>query len=286
MKNNMYFYSAAPAEQNSLYRKIDPKGEQKPASLAGLVSVITPAHNEDRYIRRVVESVAAQTVPVHQHIIVVDGSTDNTLKILTEMNNSFPHLMIVLQNRGGAAAARNKGIDLATGRYIAFLDADDIWYPEKLEHQIGFMERNGCLFSYGDYREVDHDNGRAVRSYHLPESFVHADLLRGCPIGCLTAAYNQEVLGKRYMPTVQSAHDWGLWLELTRTGIKASKYPGLDAAYTIGSSSSLSQKKLKKVLNVYRIYRSSEGLSPVSAALRTIEHSLSAAVKKARIIYR
>ena len=252
--------------------------------LDGLVSVITPSHNQQRYLTRVVESVAAQTVAVREHIIVDDGSTDGSRELLLELFREHPHLHVLFQDRRGAAAARNRGIAIARGRYIAFLDADDLWHPQKVERQVRFMEENGALFTFGDYVEVDHAHGRPQKRYHLPESVTHDDLLRGCPIGCLTAAYNQEELGKRYMPGVKSGHDWGLWLDLTRGGVRARKYPGLEASYTNGKAS-LSSRKFRKVKNVYLIYRENEELSRTGAVLRTIEHSLIAAAKKARLIY-
>lgn len=254
-------------------------------SLNGLVSVITPSHNQEGYLRRVVDAVARQTVAVREHIIIDDGSTDDSRVLLSRLAAEYPHLVLVFQQRAGAAAARNRGIHIARGRYIAFLDADDVWHPRKIEQQIGFMEAQGVWFTYGDYEEVDHADGGCVHRYRLPEEVGHRDLLRGCPIGCLTAAYNQQALGKRYMPAVPSGHDWGLWLELTRYGISAYKYPGLEAAYTNGRHT-LSSRKLRKVKNIYRIYRESEGLAPVGAAARTAGHAARAIAKKARLLYR
>lgn len=252
--------------------------------LAHLVSVVTPAHNEARHLRRVVLSVAAQTVPVCEHIVIDDGSTDQSLAVLDDLQEQFPRLVVISQRRAGAAAARNRGIQIARGRYIAFLDANDVWEDRKVERQIGFMERSGRYFTYGDYLEVGHFDRRPMKRYHLPTSVGHRQLMRGCPIGCLTAAYNQEALGKRYMPRVKSGHDWGLWLDLTKDGIRAWKYPGLEAAYSNGRPS-LSSRKFRKIVNVYRIYHQREGLSRTRSLLRALEHSLVALAKKAGLLY-
>ncbi|MFW5717681.1 MAG: glycosyltransferase [Spirochaetota bacterium] len=258
---------------------------QEPApQLAGLVSVITPTHNDSAFLRRVVQSVATQSVPVLEHIIIDDGSTDRTPAILRELASQHPHLLVITQKRAGAALARNAGIDAARGRYIAFLDADDVWHERKVERQIGFMEKHGHVFSYGDYVEFDCYRGHLRKRYNLPQTVGHAQLLRGCPIGCLTAAYNQEVLGKHHMPVVRSGHDWGLWLEITRLGVVAHKYPGLEASYSNGRSS-LSSHKLRKVLHVYRIYRDGEKLTRGRAVVRALQHSAIALFKKARLIY-
>ncbi|MFP3959878.1 MAG: glycosyltransferase family 2 protein [Spirochaetaceae bacterium] len=253
-------------------------------SLDHLVSVITPVHNDTRYLRRVVESVAGQTVAVLEHIIVDDGSHDETPEILARLAQEFSGLVLIHQKRAGAAVARNRGIEAARGRYIAFLDADDVWHPRKVERQVRFMEDRGVLFSFGDYLELDELGRHRQRQYRLPPVVGHRQLLRGCPIGCLTVAYNQEVLGKRYMPVVRSGHDWGLWLSLTREGIRAVKYPGLEAAYTNGKVS-LSSRKLDKVRNVYRLYRETEGLSRARAAARTVQHAAVAVAKKSGLIY-
>ncbi|TVR05616.1 MAG: glycosyltransferase family 2 protein [Spirochaetaceae bacterium] len=252
--------------------------------LDGLVSVVTAVHNGERFLSRVVESVAAQTVAVLEHIVIDDGSRDNTPTILRRLQERHPHLVVISQAPSGAAAARNRGIAAARGRYIAFLDADDLWLPPKLEHQLRAMEEHGYLFTYGDYNEVDHHSLQVRKRVRVPESVGHPQLLRGCPVGCLTAAYNQEALGKHYMPVVRSGHDWGLWLELTRDGLRAHKYPGVWAHYANGHSS-LSSRKIRKAVNIYRLYRNSEGLSRPHALLRTAEHVAMALAKRARLIY-
>lgn len=251
---------------------------------AGLVSVVTPVHNEPAYLVRAVQSVAAQTVPVLEHVVIDDGSTDTTRDVLDRLAAENPSIVVIHQSRAGAAVARNAGIARSRGRYIAFLDADDVWHEQKVARQIEFMETHHCFFSYGDYLEVEHHTSCRLTRYRLPDAVGHEQLLRGCPIGCLTVAYNQEALGKRYMPIVPSGHDWGLWLDLTRDGLKARKYPGLEASYSNGRPS-LSSRKFRKVVNIYRLYRTREGLSRFRAMARAVEHSLVALFKKARLIY-
>lgn len=235
--------------------------------LHGLVSVITPAHNASAVIARAIHAVAAQTAPVLEHIIIDDGSRDDTGTLIQSLRSKFPHIRYIRQPWRGAAQARNLGIEIACGRYIAFLDSDDFWRPRKLENQIGFMERRDALFSYGDYQVCDPESGRILHERRPPRQLSHQDLLARCPIGCLTAVYNQHRLGKVYMPTVRRGQDWGLWLELTRDGAPAVKYPGLDAIY-YARSGSLSSRKLLKCMDIYRIYRHQEGLSAASSLRR------------------
>lgn len=241
---------------------LDPAADSQ--SLHGLVSVITPVRNSSRVIERAVRSVAGQSVRVKEHLIIDDGSSDTTARVIDELREEYPWIRYLHQHWNGAAAARNLGIRESQGRYIAFLDSDDVWLPNKLQQQIAFMERTGALFSYGDYQVFDSMMDRVVSQRCPPSRLVYQDLLNACPIGCLTATYNQERLGKIYMPLVKRGQDWGLWLALTRSGTPAYKYPGLEAVY-YSRAGSLSSNKLLKCLDIYRIYRRQERKSPLAA---------------------
>ena len=223
------------------------------------MTVVTPAYNAAAEIERVVRSVAAQTQAVLEHIVVDDGSTDQTSSKLKQLQSEFDHLVVANQDHQGAAAARNHGIRLARGRYIAFLDSDDEWLPDKLLRQIEFMVRTETAFSYGDYLRCDGDSRLTIGAVCGPDELNYDDFLRGCPIGCLTAAYDQHALGKVFMPDVRRGHDWGLWLALTRDGAVARRFPGVEAVYSVGRRS-LSGAKLRKTADIYRIYRQQEGL--------------------------
>lgn len=242
------------------------------------VSVVTPAYDAQAVLERAVGSVLSQGAVVLEHIVIDDGSGDSTARLLQGLAADHSRLVVVSQPRRGAAAARNRGIELARGRYIAFLDSDDEWTPDKLPAQIGFMERTGTLFSYGDYLHCPNERREAARKVPAPDKLSYADFLRGCPIGCLTAAFNQEVLGKRFMPEVGRGQDWGLWLNLTRAGTVARRYPGLEAIYH-RRDGSLSGKKLRKARDIYRIYRDQEGLGPLRSGLYLAEHSMRSFIK-------
>ena len=235
------------------------------------VSVITAAYNAAGVIERNVRCVAAQSLAPVEHIIVDDGSVDDTHDIAERLGAEFAHLRIIRQEHAGAAQARNAGIEAATGRYLAFLDCDDTWTAAKLEAQIGFMSRNDVAFSYGDYFVADAASARTVGRFRAPERVGYADLLRGCPIGCLTAAFDQRRLGKHFMSEVQRGQDWGLWLELTRNGTQAGKYPGCHATY-YRNRGSLSSDKIAKAADIYRIYREHERLGPIRSLALLLPH--------------
>ena len=239
------------------------------------VSVITAAHNSAGVIERNIRSVAAQSLPPKEHIIIDDGSVDDTASVVQGLQAEFPHVQMIRQANGGAARARNAGIAAATGRYVAFLDSDDAWSEHKLETQVGFMAAEGVPFSYGDYHDVDTATETVLGRREAPGQLTYSDLLRGCPIGCLTAAFDQVALGKRFMPDVRRGQDWGFWLQLTRDGTVGRRYPGCHAYYH-RAGGSLSSAKFSKAADIYRIYREQEQFGPARALYYLFPHVVAA----------
>jgi glycosyltransferase involved in cell wall biosynthesis len=242
------------------------------------VSVVTASYNAAATLERCIRSVESQSSPAREHIIVDDGSTDDTAEVLRRLQEELPNLRLIRQTNRGAGAARNAGIAEASGRYIAFLDSDDYWTPHKLEAQIRYMTSHRVAFSYGDYDSIDPATEKRAVRITTPDRLSHDEFLGSCPIGCLTVAFDQQILGKRYMPEIRSGQDWGMWLELTRDGAVARRYPGCHAVYC-RSGSSLSSGKLRKALDIYRIYRQHENLSPLEAIRYLIPHALRALSK-------
>lgn len=220
---------------------------------SGLVSVVTASHDSAASIERCVRSVRDQACAPLQHIVVDDGSNDRTLELLQELQREVPFLTVIRQANKGAGPARNAGIEAAQGRYVAFLDSDDVWLENKLARQVAFMEGQGAAFTYGDYAIVNSDTGAPIGQVVTPVRVEYDQLLTRCPIGCSTVAYNQALIGKRYMPAIGRGQDWALWLALTRDGVVARKYPGCDVVYH-RRKGSLSTRKLAKAIDMYRIY--------------------------------
>jgi teichuronic acid biosynthesis glycosyltransferase TuaG len=232
-----------------------------------LVTVVTPAHNAAGTIRRCHESIRAQTLTDWEHIIVDDGSTDDTSAVLDQLRMEDDRVRgLTLGTNQGAGSARNAAIAQASGRFIAFIDSDDEWLPEKLETQIAFMQKEGVDLSYGAYRITDGASSQVLAEFHPPCQLTYKNLLGGCPLGCLTVAFDRDSLGTHYMPDIRRGQDWGLWLKLARRAGRIAAYPGVHAVY-YRNAGSVSSQKLRKFFDVWRIYRDSEGLS-IPATMR------------------
>jgi glycosyltransferase involved in cell wall biosynthesis len=229
-----------------------------------LVSVITPVHNSGDFVGEAIRSVQAQTFSDWEMIIVDDCSTDDSAQIVETFLAEDDRIRIIkLPANSGAAVARNTAIEAAQGRYIAFLDSDDLWLPKKLEKQLSFMRESGTAFSYSAYARID-EKGKTHTPIGVPESLRYRDLCKTNYIGCSTAIYNTEVYGKRLMPIIRYGQDFALWLELLRNGNEAR---GLNMILTIYRvrSDSLSSRKIKGSNYVWRIYRNMERLSFMKA---------------------
>lgn len=225
-----------------------------------LVSIIMPAYNAEQFIAQAIESVQAQTLTEWELIVSDDASTDATLAIVRRIAEQDARI-VVLEPAGnhGPAHARNRAIEHAAGRYIAFLDSDDLWKPGKLETQVGFMQQNQVAFSFSSYDRLAED-GAFLGEHRVARAVNYRSLLKSCTIGCLTAIYDTDVFGKKFMPDVRGAEDFGLWLSLLKNIDKA--YPVVDnlASYRVRTHS-LSSDKWKAAFYTWRVYRKVENLS-------------------------
>lgn len=185
-----------------------------------LVSVITPTYNSKDYIRDTIESVKNQTYTNWEMVIVDDGSTDETISIINKYQEEDARIRLIkLERNQGAAIARNTAIQNANGRYIAFLDSDDRWLPEKLERQLSFMKDYGHAFTYSSYYEVNKEEREKI--VHIPQYTEYNDLLKNCVIGCLTVVLDKQKIKIIEMVNIRSRQDYALWLDLTRRGFTA-----------------------------------------------------------------
>lgn len=226
-----------------------------------LVSIITPSYNSSRFVRECIDSVLAQTYQNWEMIIVDDCSTDGSADLIRDIISEEPRIRLVaLDKNVGAAEARNIAIAMAKGRFIAFLDSDDIWIPEKLEHQIGFMETNGYAFTFGAYIPISEDGSDEYKSIQAPAWIDYDGYLKNTIIGCLTVVIDREQTGNFSMPKIRSSHDMALWLEILNRGFRAYGMNEVLGKYRLVSSSNTA-KKMYATGDVWRVYRDIRGLS-------------------------
>ncbi len=228
------------------------------------VSIIIPAYNSSEYIAKTIESVLSQTYPWWEMIIVDDCSEDNTYEIAKKYSRTDRRIKVIrLKKNSGAAFARNVAISKAKGRFIAFLDSDDLWLPEKLEIQISFMLKNNLSFTYSSYYLID-EIERDCGIFITKEKIDYNSMLKTCSVGCLTAIYDVQQLGKMYMPDIPKRQDYALWLAiLKRIGETKGILEPL-AKYRIRSGS-VSRNKIKAAWYQWKVYSDIEKLSFVKS---------------------
>lgn len=250
--------------------------------MADLVSIITPSYNSARFIGATLDSVVAQSWPDWEMIVVDDGSTDDTVAMVQARAEAEPRLKLLRMARnGGPAASRNLGIEHARGRYIAFLDSDDLWAPDKLARQIPFMADRGAPLSYTAYRKIDEDGTPCGGPIAVPLSIDYRALLNSSMIGCLTAVYDTRILGKVAMPLIAKRQDYGLWLQILRAGHVAHGLPE-PLACLRKRQGSVSSNKLSATWYTWKVYRDLERL-PLPRALYHLTRQSWNAWKRARV---
>ncbi|MCP9199317.1 glycosyltransferase [Gramella sp. GC03-9] len=221
----------------------------------GLVSVVMPAYDSEAFISEAIQSVISQTYPNWELIVVDDGSSDATPKIIQEFIAADDRIKLVRNDRNqGTHIARNKAIEAAGGNFIAFLDADDRWKAEKLQKQLELMiEKNlaACFSSYDLIDEMGNSLGKKVEAL---EELSYEKLLKANYVGNLTGIYSLDKLGKIYCPDIKKRQDWALWLEVVR---KSGPIDGIQeslAVYRIRKGS-ISGNKLEMLKYNFQVYQ-------------------------------
>lgn len=228
------------------------------------VSIITPLYNSEEFIEETIKSVLNQTYKNWDMIITDDNSTDRGLEIVKKYSQKDSRIKYMkLEKNSGAAVCRNLSIKEARGKYIAFLDSDDVWKNDKLEKQIEFMEKNNYYFTFSKYQQMFENGTKTNKFISAPKTIDYRKALLYNPVGCLTAVYNQEKLGKVYMPLIRKRQDYGLWLKI----LKKTKGYGLDEnlAYYRLRESSMSANKLEMIKWHWILYRNIEKMSVLSS---------------------
>ena len=230
-----------------------------------LVSIITPAYNCAKFIGESIDSVIKQTYENWEMIIVDDCSTDNTDEIINKYTADARIKYIKLKENAGAANARNRAMQEAQGKYMAFLDSDDIWRKDKLQKQIDLMKKNDYNIVCSSYEHINEKGEKINKIIRCKKRVNYNSMLLSCPVGNSTMVYNVEKLGKFEVPNIKKRNDYALWLKM----LKKEQYVyGLDEVlmeYRIRENS-ISSNKLDLVKYHWYLYRKIEKLSIIRSA--------------------
>lgn len=232
-----------------------------------LVSIITPAYNAEKYILDTINSVKSQEYKNWEMIIVDDASTDRTTQLVSsEIEKDNRIRLIKLEKNKGVANARNVAITNSNGRFISFLDSDDLWDKNKLELQIVFMLENDIGFSYTNYSIFDDRNNKVIGKMKSPRELTFSRLLLNNPIGCLTVMIDRNKVEKIQFPRIKH-EDYATWLSLIKL---LGEGKGLDktlASYRVVSNS-VSSNKVRTLSWTWKIYRKHLSMGYLHASLR------------------
>ena len=229
------------------------------------ISIIIPVHNAEKFLEETIRSVLSQTYSYYELILIDDASTDSSAEICEWYAKAYPSVVRYLPTKNrvpeGAAAARNRGIHAASGRFIAFLDADDLWAPEKLASQVAFMRKNLCAFSFTGYEFAKKSGARTGKIVKVPGKITYEEALKNTTIFTSTVMFDTFRISKDelLMPNVKS-EDTATWWKILRSGTLAY---GLNESLTLyrRAGRSLSSNKLKAVRRIWNLYRRVEHLN-------------------------
>jgi teichuronic acid biosynthesis glycosyltransferase TuaG len=250
------------------------------------VSIVTPVHNGREYIRATAASILRQSMVDYEWIVVDDGSDRETAEELARLANTDSRIRVITNPVAyGPARARNIGVAAATGEFVAFLDADDIWHMDKLKHQVRFMREHALDFSYHDYIPFEDGNGRAISRIHGPPrlTLFNHNAKRG--IGCLAVMVKRDVAGPDVFPLLPAgmvAEDFAAWALLIKAGARTRRLPEALAWYRVRKTS-FSSNKVRSAESVWYIMRTLEGFGRIVSAFYLASFLFSTLVYRLRV---
>ena len=235
------------------------------------VSIITPLYNSKNTIKGTFGSVLSQTFKDWEWIIVDDCSTDGSFEYIKELTKNDIRIKVFqTPKNGGSAVARNIALKHASGRYITFLDSDDLLDPNCLECQLEFIKDNGPLISAGYRRQAEH----TCTDFFVPDETNYKKALRGNPLSCLTTMYDREVIGDVLFDETYDRHeDYIFWLSILKRGIVARGNHKVLATYVIHSNSKNSNKS-RLVKSMYRVYHESQKFNWLKSWMYVFRYAL------------
>ena len=244
-----------------------------------LVSIIMPCYNTATYVKETIESVIKQTYSNWELVIVDDHSSDSTVDIINEFHDNRIVLLINEKNQG-AAFCRNRALNYAKGRWIAFLDSDDKWVDTKLEKQIAFMEKNNYYFSYTNYSVIDHAGNRRGTIVTGPKKINRFLMHLYCWPGCLTVMFDRNHLNLPIIPLIEKNNDYAMWLRLSKDAVCYLLDMNL-ALYRKGRANSISNHNSISLIKWhYLLFKQCEGYGTVRSLFSTMLNLVFGLIKK------
>ena len=239
-----------------------------------LVTVVTPCYNAAALIGQTIDSVLAQSYSNWEMVIVDDCSTDSSLDIIEGYTRKDARIKYFKTDRayGSPTIPRNIGIDNAHGEIIAFLDADDIWLPNKLREQVQFLHDNNYDFVYSNYEKIDTIGKRSHRQVMMPARSGFWDVLETCTIPCLTVLLTKDIIGNTRFQSIPK-EDFVFWLEILKKNVYAYNTGKVHALYR-EQQNSRSSNKFAMIRNQWYILRNVEGVKPVVATYFMMKYLL------------
>lgn len=241
-----------------------------------------PYRQKKEYVHKAIKSVIGQTYKKFELIIIFDDEKKDDLSFIKSITKNKKKIKIIINKKNiGAGAARNKGIRKAKGKYIAFIDSDDLWKPNKLEKQIEFIESNKYKFIFSSYLIK---NGNKLKIRHAKKKISYNDLLKSCDIGLSTVMLKKSILPNNVFPKLNTKEDYVAWLKICKKKITAHGQKDIFVIWN-NTKNSLSKPLMRKLRDAFKVYYSYEKLSLITSLIYVFRLSLNYLIKNIKYEY-
>ena len=237
-------------------------------------------YNGEKFVSQTIKTVFCQTYTNWEMIIVNDGSKDKSPDIVSEFSKNDSRIRLINQSNGGSASARNNALKNANGRYICFLDSDDLWEPTFLEEQIDFITKNNAVIVSASYNRIDEQNNKILKPFIIPAKMNYSDILKTCSLSCLTTMYDKEKIGEVFFDeSLKSMRDdHAFWLSLLKKTDCAIGNKKVLASYRMFVASTTANKK-KVMRPQFNIYYKIENLGLIRSIYYFIHWAINGYIK-------
>lgn len=247
-----------------------------------LVSIIMPAYNCEKYVAQAINSVVDQVYKKWELLVLDDGSKDNTLQIIEKFSQNDSRIKVLTNGKNiGVSATRNRGIDIASGDWIAFLDSDDMWKPEKLAKQFEIVEKESAEFLFTGSSYINEEGKPFKGIFEVPEEVTYKKLRNQNVISCSSVLLKKKYFENIKMEKDDMHEDYAVWLRILKLGVVAFGVNEPLLIYRI-SRNSKSGNKMKTVKMTYKVFRF-VGINPLGSAYFMVRHVISSVLKYKRI---